>query len=226
MCQGKHLKVLHDANSCPKAEQPKSESCLVNTSTEVLYLDKPSDHPRVLRKVIRVLLRNKDWTLNTYVNTYAILDDSYDRTMLLPKAADKLSLHKQPEYLALWTIRQEVQALKGTAFSFNISSPTNPKRTFRIVEAFTSQCLDLADHTYPTASLKRKNSHLADLPLKPFEHVKPLVLIGADYPHLLTPIEPVRHHIQDWDGHFKDLHTLLSGPRVPSSVSSLVSHTR
>ncbi len=50
----------------------------------------------------------------------------------------------------------------------------------------------LADHTYPTASLKRKYSHLADLPLEPFEHVKPLVLIGADYPHLLTPIELVR----------------------------------
>ncbi len=50
----------------------------------------------------------------------------------------------------------------------------------------------LADHTYPTASLKRKYSHLADLPLEPFEHVKPLVLIGTDYPHLLTPIEPVR----------------------------------
>ncbi len=188
VCQGKHLRVLHDVNSHPKAEQPKSESCLVNTSTEVLYLDKPSDHPRVLLKIVRVLLRNKDRTLNTY----AILDDGSERTMLLPEAADKLGLHKRPEDLALRTIRQEVQALKGAAVSFNISSPTNPKRTFRIVEAFTSPRLDLADHTYPTASLKRKYSHLTDLPLEPFEHVKPLVLIGADYPHLLTPIEPVR----------------------------------
>ncbi len=44
VCQAKHLRVLHDANTHPKAEQPKSESCLVNTSTEVLYLDIPSDH--------------------------------------------------------------------------------------------------------------------------------------------------------------------------------------
>ncbi len=181
VCQGKHLRVLHDANSRPKAEQPNSESCLVNTSTEVLYLDKPSDHPRVLLKIVRVLLRNKDRTLNTFV----ILDDGSERT---PWSCWQTG----PEDLALRTIRQEVQALKGAAVSFNISSPTNPKRTFRIVEAFTSQCLDLADHTYPTASLKRKYSHLADLPLEPFEHVKPLVLIGADYPHLLTPIEPVR----------------------------------
>ncbi len=112
--------------------------------------------------------------------------------MLLPEAADKLGLHKKPEDLALRTIRQEVQTLKGATVSFNISSSTNPNRTFQIVEAFTSQRLDLADHTYPIASLNRKYSHLADLPLEPFEHVKPLVLIGADYPHLLTPIEPVR----------------------------------
>lgn len=60
------------------------------------------------------------------------------------------------------------------------------------MEVFTSQCLGLADHSYPIASLKRRYKHLADLPLEPFEHVKPLVLIGADYPHLLTPVEPVR----------------------------------
>lgn len=188
ICQGKHLRVLHDANTRPKAEQSKAESCLVSRSTEVLYLDRPSAHSRVLLKVVRVLLRNKDRTLDTY----AILDDGSERTMLLPEAVDKLGLHKRPEDLALRTIRQDVQTLKGSAISFKISSPMNPKRTFWIVEAFTSQRLGLADHIYPTGSLKRRYKHLADLPLEPFEHVKPLVLLGADYPHLLTPMEPVR----------------------------------
>ncbi|XP_067303718.1 uncharacterized protein [Pseudorasbora parva] len=188
VCQGKHLRVLHDANARPQAEQPKAESCLVSTRTEVLYLDRPSAHSRVMLKVVRVLLRNRDRTLDTY----AVLDDGSERTMLLPEAVDKLGLHKRPEDLALRTIRQEVQTLKGSAVSFSISSPSNPKRKFRIEGAFTSQRLDLADHSYPIASLKRKYKHLADLPLEPFHHVKPLVLIGADYPHLLTPIEPVR----------------------------------
>ncbi len=188
MCQGKHLRVLHDANARPKVEQPKAESCLVSTSMEDLYLDRPSSHSRVLLKVVRVLLRNIDRTLDTYV----ILDDGSERTMLLPETVDKLGLNKKPEDIALRTIRQEFQTLKGASVSFKISSPTNPKRAFQIVEAFTSQHLGLADHSYPIASLKRRYKHLADLPLEPFEHVKPLVLIGADYPHLLTPVEPVR----------------------------------
>ncbi|XP_052449737.1 uncharacterized protein LOC128011416 [Carassius gibelio] len=188
VCQGKHLRVLHDVNTRPNAEQPKAESCLVSTSTEVLYLDRPSSHTRVLLKVVRVLLRNRDRILDTY----AILDDGSERTMLLPEAVEKLGLHKKPEDLALRTIRQEVQTLKGAAVSFRISSTTNPKRTFRIVEAFTSQRLGLADHTYPVTNLKKRYKHLADLPIEPFQHVKPLVLIGADYPHLLTPVEPVR----------------------------------
>ncbi|KAL0149827.1 hypothetical protein M9458_054875 [Cirrhinus mrigala] len=136
----------------------------------------------------RVLLRNRDRTLDTY----AILDDRSERTMLLPEAVEKLGLHKKPEDLALRTICQEVQTLKGATVSFKISSPTNAKRIFRIAEAFTSQRLGLADHSYPIASLKRRYKHLADLPLESFVQVKPLVLIGADYPHLLTPVIPVR----------------------------------
>ncbi|XP_052405908.1 uncharacterized protein LOC127951863 [Carassius gibelio] len=188
VCNGKHLRVLHDANSRSSAEPPKSENCLVSTSTDVLYVDRPSATSRVLLKVVRVLLRNGGRTLDTY----AILDDGSERTMLLPEAVDILNLQKKPEELALRTIRQEVQTLRGSAVSFTISPLANPKRNFRIREAFTSQRLGLADHSYPVASLKRRYKHLADLPLESFERVKPLILIGADYPNLLTPVEPVR----------------------------------
>ncbi|XP_057186686.1 uncharacterized protein LOC130552431 [Triplophysa rosa] len=188
LCHERHLRILHDANARPKVEPPKTESCLVSSGTEILYLDRPSVHSRVLLKVVRVLLRNRDKTLETY----AVLDDGSERTMLLAEAADQLGLPKKPEDLALRTIRQEVQTLKGSSVSFSISSPSRPKRTFRITEAFTSRYLALADYTYPIVCLKKKYRHLADIPLEPFEHVKPLLLIGADYPHLLTPIEPVR----------------------------------
>lgn len=82
--------------------------------------------------------------------------------------------------------------MKGSSVSFCISPLAHPRRSFQVAEAFTSQCLSLADHSYPISMLKRKYKHLADLPIEPFEHVKPLVLIGADHPHLLTPVEPVR----------------------------------
>ncbi|XP_052415143.1 uncharacterized protein LOC127959801 [Carassius gibelio] len=188
LCQGRHLKVLHSVNTRPVAEPPKVESCLVNNGTEVLYLDRPSTSTRVLLKVVRVLLRNKDRTLDTY----AVLDDGSERTMLLPEAVDRLGLQGRPEDLVLRTIRQDVQTLKGSSVSFCISPLAHPRRSFKVAEAFTSQRLSLADHSYPISMLKRKYKHLADLPIEPFELVKPLVLIGPDHPHLLTPVKPVR----------------------------------
>ncbi len=188
LCQGKHLRVLHNVNTRPAMDPPKEGSRLVNTSNEVLYLDQPSASTRVLLKVVRVLLRNDDRTLDTY----AVLDDGSERTMLLPEAVDQLGLQGRQEDLVLRTIRQDVQTLKGSSVSFCIIPFAYPKRSFRITEAFTSQRLSLADHSYPISMLKRRYKHLAGLPIKPFEQVKPLILIGADHPHLLTPIEPVR----------------------------------
>lgn len=85
----------------------KEGTCLVSSATEILYLDKPSDATRVLLKVIRVLLRHDDKTLDTY----AVLDDGSDCTMLLPSAAQQLGLTGSPEDLSLRTIRQDIQTL-------------------------------------------------------------------------------------------------------------------
>ncbi|KAL1269115.1 hypothetical protein QQF64_031404 [Cirrhinus molitorella] len=121
-----------------------------------------------------VLLRNGAKTLDTY----AILDDGSERTMLLPEAVDQLGLVKEPETLALRTIRQEVQTLKGASVSFKISSMSKPKKMYQIKDAFSSQRLDLADHSYPVTSLKRRYKHLNNIPLESFTSVKPLVLIA------------------------------------------------
>lgn len=66
----------------------KEESCLVNTPSDVLYVDRPVDGSRVLLKVIKVLLHHGKHTLSTY----AILDDGSEWTMLLPAAACHLGL--------------------------------------------------------------------------------------------------------------------------------------
>ena len=39
--------------------------------------------------------------------------------------------------------------------------------------------------------LQRKYKHLKGLPLKVLDCVRPMVLIGSDSPHLITPVEPV-----------------------------------
>lgn len=76
--------------------------------------------------------------------------------------------------------------------SFRISPAAHPQKGFSITRAFTAQRLSLAEHSYPIGSLQKKYKHLAGLPLQQFDRVKPFILIGADHPHLLAPVEPVR----------------------------------
>lgn len=183
ICKGRHLQILHEVNSKPVTEG----SCLVNSAAETLYLDKPAGCRKVLLKVVRVLLRHNDKTLDTY----AVLDDGSERTILLSPAATKLGIHGPMESLALRTIRQDVQTVNGAVVSFQISPVTQPQKLFRISAAFTAKCLGLADHSYPLSVLE-KYQHLKNLPLQSFDGVRPLLLIGADNTHLITPISPVR----------------------------------
>ena len=183
------MQVLHEVNSrAPREEPTDQRSPAVNTATEVLYLDRPTDRNRVLLKVIKVILRHGRRTLDTY----AILDDGAERTMLLPAAAEKLGLQGTPESLALRTIRQDVQTLQGASVSFRVSPASQPKRSYHIKGAFTATRLGLGNHSYPVNGLQKRYKHLAGLPLQQFDNVSPLILIGADLPHLITPNKPVR----------------------------------
>lgn len=188
VCQGKHLKVLHEVNKRDAVESPKEGGSVDNATTDVLYLDRSSESSRVLLKVIKVLLSHHDRKLVTY----AVLDDGLERTMLLPEATRQLGLEGIPEELSLRTIRQDVQVLRGACVSFQLSPAAQQKRSFKITHAFTSPHLNLTERSYPVTSLQKKYKHLVGLPIEQFAQVKPLILIGADNPHLLTPIEPVR----------------------------------
>lgn len=172
-------------------ETPKvgpSENCLVNTTTETLYLDRPTDSRRVLLKICKVLLRNG----NQCLETYALLDDGSERIILLHSAAQQLGLTGRPEELVLLTVRQDLHILHGASVTFTVSPASQPKASFKIRQAFTAETLGLAEHTYPVDELQRKYRHLQGLQLPPVESVQPLFLIGSDYPHLITPVEPVR----------------------------------
>ncbi|XP_073725195.1 uncharacterized protein [Misgurnus anguillicaudatus] len=188
VCQRKHLRILHEVNERPAIEASKTEACLVSSATQTLYLNKPTSSKKVLLKVVRVLLHHGDNTLDTF----AILDDGSERTMLLTEAAQKLGLQGTPENLALRTIRHDVQTINGAAVSFHISPYTKPSKRYFISGAFTAPQLDLIDHSYPIPKLQKQYNHLAGLPLPCFERVKPLILVGADQTHIISPIEPVR----------------------------------
>src|SRR4029434_5713063 len=138
-------------------------------------------------KIVKGLLFN----CNRKMETYAILDDGSERTILLHSAAEELGLHGRSEELALRTIRQDVRAVRERSVSFSVASAIHPQKRFRIEQAFTASELGLSTHSYPVKSLQKAYHHLRDLPLHSFSQAQPLLLIGSDYPHLLTPVERV-----------------------------------
>ncbi|KAL3977711.1 MFS transporter (organic anion transporter) [Sarotherodon galilaeus] len=180
-CMGRHLQILCEVNQRPRTE--------VNPVVRTLYFDKPSDCPSVLLKVVKVLLRNGKRTLETY----AVLDDGSQRTMLLTSAAQHLYLTGKAEKLSLRTVHQEVETIQGSSVSFKISPIAHPEKTYTINNAFATSHLALSDHTYPVSSLQRRYKHLQGIPLPFINKAAPLLLIGSDHTHLITPIAPVRH---------------------------------
>ncbi|KAL7866046.1 hypothetical protein SRHO_G00112930 [Serrasalmus rhombeus] len=196
-CDKRHLEVLHDVNTrqndktttFTKNTAGLSESAKPSTSTaETLYVDRPTGSSKVLLKMSRVTLRHGD----TSLDTYALLDDGSERTILLYDAAQQLGLQGVPEDLSLRTVRQDVRVIHGATVSFSVSPAHQPSKMFHIHRAFTAKELGLAPHTYPVVALKRLYHHLKSLPLQPIDCAQPLLLIGSDHPHLITPVEPVR----------------------------------
>ncbi|KAE8292497.1 hypothetical protein D5F01_LYC09867 [Larimichthys crocea] len=194
-CNNRHLLALHEISgkTLVKADKPTpavsgpAGPTPPNRGEEVLYIGKPPQGQRVLLKVSKVVLRNGDQTLETY----GILDDGYERTLLLHSAAKQLGLQGEPENLPLRTVRQEPQTLHGAAVSFTVSPASSPHKVFRIRGAFTAPQLGLGEHTYPVRALQRKLKHMRDLLIQQFKSIHPLLLIGSDHSHLITPIEPV-----------------------------------
>lgn len=119
-------------------------------------MDRPTAGSKVLLKVSRVILRNGEKELDTY----AILDDGSERTMLLYEAAQQLDLQGLPEDIALRTVRQDIRVVHGAAVSFSGPSAFQPNKSFTIERAFTAKELSLAKHTYPVKLLLKKYRYL------------------------------------------------------------------
>ncbi|XP_061733574.1 uncharacterized protein LOC133536902 isoform X1 [Nerophis ophidion] len=193
-CERKHLDVLHQVNTSQNAtatgklQTPESSTCLVSSVSEIMYIDRPASSHQVLLKLSRVILQSG----NKVLETYAILDDGPERTTLLNDAAVYLALHGKTEDLALRTVRQEVCTIHGANVSFSVSPASQPGKSYKINKAFTARELNLASHTYPVKVLQEKHRHLKDIPLQTINDAQPLLLIGSDNPHRVTPVEPVR----------------------------------
>lgn len=85
LCSKKHLDVLHEANAKEKIKESTEPPTPIN---ETLYLDRPLGSTKVLLKISKVLLRH----VNRTMETYAILDDGSEWTILLHDTAQKIGL--------------------------------------------------------------------------------------------------------------------------------------
>ncbi len=183
VCKELHLTVLHDSiNDTSRAV------LMVSLPSTQIYLDRPNRSQKVMLKVVRVLLHNGDQKMEAH----AVLDDGSERTIILPQVVRQLRLNGTPEVLPLQTIHQSHTKLDGSTVTLEVSSLTKPTERYVIRNAFTASGLSLAEHTYPVLALQKAYRHLKGLPLQPVDDVKPLLLIGSDMPHLLTPVQPVR----------------------------------
>ncbi len=161
---------------------------LTRGKCRIYILDHPSDCNKVLLKVVEVTLQNG----NRSLDTYALLDDGSERTILLHSAAQTLQLRGKSESLKLRTVRQDVQTLNGATVSFTLIPKAHPTKSYIISQAFTADQLSLSEHSHPVKSLQRRYPHLRQLPLKQLNKVKPLLLLGSDQTHLITPTQPVK----------------------------------
>src|SRR4029434_9915816 len=89
------------------------------------------------------------------------------------------------------TIRQDIRSVPGRSVNFSVASASQPHKRYKIEQAFTASELGLSTHSHPVKALQRTYHHLRDLPLQSFSQAQPLLLIGSDYPHLITPVERV-----------------------------------
>lgn len=102
------------------------------------------------------------------METYAVLDDSSERTIILSQAIQQLQLSRQSEILQLLlhlrTVQQEVVELHGASVNVYISPLHQPAMKYKISQAFTAISLSLADYSYPVAAIQKRYEHLKGLP--------------------------------------------------------------
>lgn len=80
--------MLHDV--IPQAQ--KEQSMLMVGAVKELYLDQQNRSPRVMLKVVKVTLQSEGRS----IDTFAVLDDGSERTIILPAATRQLNLEVNP----------------------------------------------------------------------------------------------------------------------------------
>lgn len=113
-----HWDVLHDVNQ-------RTKERIADTESKIMYVDPAkSGSSEVMLKIVRVYLHYRGRMLDTY----AVLDDGSEKTLLLHSAALQLGVQGPREVLTIRTIRRDVKEISGEQVALTISPAGRPDR--------------------------------------------------------------------------------------------------
>lgn len=160
---------------------------MMSVPTAKAYLDQPNRSQKVMLKVVKVLLHNG-------VESYGNLCRA--RWRLRKNHCSTTGCIATSSHQAARGPLPQDDPARGCRASWRLSElayipTTSACQEYKVSQAFTADSLSMVEHSYPVAAIQKCYEHLRGLPLPPVDHARPLLLIGLDMPHLLTPIQPV-----------------------------------
>ena len=141
---------------------------------------------KTYRQVLNVYISDRQ----TSIPTAALLDSGSDSTLISSDLADKRNLQGKTKDISLTNVLSMSNKMKSKLVSFSISSCSHPQ-PLQIKNAWVVQDLQPSPFPVTVSSVKRKYSHLSEIPFDSPQDKDIEILIGADHPnlHLYTEIK-------------------------------------
>ncbi|XP_071950981.1 uncharacterized protein [Antedon mediterranea] len=174
-CKKDHRSSLHKVIAPAPAPAPVEPVPNPTQLCTGMGLTAKLDYHDVLIKVVPLTI----YGAKGLVNTYGVLDECAERTMVSERLINELGINGEEESIKVKTVTGDTD-WKGKCVDFTLSPREEPDQTFNIKCAFAATKVQLGDYTVSAERLQSKWPHLRGLPLFTAEKVQPTILIGAD----------------------------------------------
>lgn len=205
-CGKHHHRSLHSStppnnrqatNTAPTSNQTDNDSSLRPQSNS--FVPRPSSAPQkenlagpskpcmshsspnsVLFKIVPIRIFGED----SFVNTFAFLDDGSSLTLLDREIFERLNLSGVKEKLSLqWT--KGITRVEDSHCTTVVIGSAKGKQTQALTNVYVVNNLDLPAQTVDLKNLKERFHHLRGLPIPELNRAKPKILIGLQHTKLL-----------------------------------------
>ena len=169
-CKSQHHRLLHGAPRIFPGEDKSSATVAIGTATI------RGSRPPTLLCIVPVTLKSDS---GETMDTYALIDNGAEATLITTKAARQLKLSGPVDHLRLSSIHGQDPILKTQDVAFSIASRDQSK-TFKVSNAIALKKLVLSDRRINWPALKREWGHISDIDLPAINSELVTVLLGRD----------------------------------------------